>query len=529
MTKKILNIDSSELEKKYGISSPAAKLICAARLNDEQIKDLLSHDTDILTSHSECVRKCCEILMECRKNNTKVFVGGDYDADGITSTAIMKDILDRLGIENGYYIPDRFKEGYGLKPETVELAVSKGYGLIITVDNGVSAFEAVEKCHELGVPVIVTDHHRIEQEVKADLVVHPDYMEDEFAYLSGAGVVLQISRNLFGEVDRHTALCAIALLGDVMPLWRQTRRIVRKGLDLLNQGILPSVSAMLYNGSYVTRSSVIFQIVPKLNSVGRMNDMSNVNTLVPFLLSTNQQQIDSYVRQLDNVNQTRKNLSAVMTRQCEDMLDDDMMPVLFREDFHEGICGLAAGKIANKEHRPVLVMAKSGDMIKGSGRSVPGFDMFEFFSDFEELESFGGHEQAVGLSVREESFDSFRRHVQEKMAAAGFVFREQEETAIRIGSDDMTLENILDVEALEPLPKELGDALFAIEDLVVRDIYESPKITRYHFLNQSGGFDGLLFASVSPAISQPHCIFGRLSVNRWKTNVIPQIEITDLL
>jgi hypothetical protein len=115
------------------------------------------------------------------------------------------------------------------------------------------------------------------------------------------------------------------------------------------------------------------------------------------------------------------------------------------------------------------------------------------------------------------------------MAAAGFVFREQEETAIRIGSDDMTLENILDVEALEPLPKELGDALFAIEDLVVRDIYESPKITRYHFLNQSGGFDGLLFASVSPAISQPHCIFGRLSVNRWKTNVIPQIEITDLL
>ena len=99
MTKKILNIDSSELEKKYGISSPAAKLICAAGLNDEQIKDLLSHDTDILTSHSECVRKCCEILMECRKNNTKVFVGGDYDADGITSTAIMKDILDRLPFE----------------------------------------------------------------------------------------------------------------------------------------------------------------------------------------------------------------------------------------------------------------------------------------------------------------------------------------------------------------------------------------------------------------------------------------------
>ncbi|MBE6122790.1 MAG: hypothetical protein E7190_08750 [Erysipelotrichaceae bacterium] len=526
--RKIIDINEELFARKYGLSPVAAKLLMYADLNEEQMEDLLSRDNTLLTSRSDCVRQCAELLMDAKKNGVKVFVGGDYDADGITSTAIMKDVLDRLGIANGYYIPDRFREGYGLKPETVEAAVKKGYGLIMTVDNGVSAHEAIARCHELGVPVIVTDHHRIEGKIDADLVVHPDYMEPEFAYLSGAGVALQISRTLFGDVDRHTALCAIALIADVMPLWKQTRRIVRKGLDLLNQGVVPAVSAMVYRGSQINPTAVSFQIVPKLNSVGRMNDMSNVNTLVPFLLSDSSEAIANYARQLDKVNQARRDLSAIMTRQCEDMLDDSPFPILYREDFHEGICGLAAGKLASSCGRPVLVMARSGDLIKGSGRSVPGFDLFAFFSKFDELAAFGGHEQAVGLSVKAEQFDAFCEHVRREMETFAAAPAEEEAPAIRIRSDQMTLENILDVEALEPLPKEAGPALFALGDLVVRDVFRSPKVTRYHFLNDSGGFDGVAFTSQNLPAREPECIVGKVSVNRWKANVIPQIEIAEM-
>ncbi len=525
---KIIDIDGSFYEENYGVSLLCGKLLAAAGFDREKAEDLLSADNNLKTSQSECVRKCAAYLMEAKKNGTKVFIGGDYDADGICSTAIMKDILDRLQIPCGYYIPNRFSEGYGLKPETVDMVCEKGYGLIITVDNGVSAKEALARCRQLGLPVIVTDHHRIEWEVDADLVVHPDFMEDDFAYLCGAGVVLQVSRTLFGDVPLHTALAAVAHVGDVMPLYRQTRRIVARGMELINQDVLPAVSALLYKGGPANARTLAFQIVPKLNSVGRMNDLSNVNTLVPYLLLKDQDQIMRYAVQLENVNNARKDLSTVMTKQCEEMMDDSPMPVLYSPQFSEGICGLAAGRLAASCRRPVLVLSGSGDVIKGSGRSVPGFDLFEFLSDFTELTSFGGHEQAVGLSLAAADLESFKAHVREKMEASGYEYMEEEFTAVRIPSDSVTIENITSLEKLQPLPRELAEIMFAVDDLVLRDTFRSAKVTRYRFLNQSGGFDGILFAPRPEDSPEPSWIIGRLSLNRWKSAVIPQVEIVDL-
>ena len=191
---------------------------------------------------------------------------------------------DKLQIENGYYIPDRFKEGYGLSSHTVELAHAKGYSLIITVDNGVKAFDAIQKAKELGIDIIVTDHHQIDEEVPADIVVHPLYMEERFKYLSGAGVALELALNLIGENETHIALAAIALIGDVMPYWLETRIIIQKGIKLIQKGVLPSVSSLLRKDIEIDETAVAFQVVPKLNSIARMKDNSNVNTLVPFLL-----------------------------------------------------------------------------------------------------------------------------------------------------------------------------------------------------------------------------------------------------
>lgn len=231
MDHELITVDEKEIVEKWNVGKLSGKLIAASNMDDALIYDLLSSDDHLSVSKADCVLKACARLIEAKNNHEKVFVGGDYDADGICSTAIMKRTLDVFGIENGYYIPDRFKEGYGLNAKTVELAYQKGYSVILTVDNGVKAHDALQKAKQLGMFVIVTDHHEIEEEVEADIVVHPDYMESEFSYLSGAGVALEISRNLIGtgsEFDELVALCSVALIGDVMPEWKETRKLIKK-------------------------------------------------------------------------------------------------------------------------------------------------------------------------------------------------------------------------------------------------------------------------------------------------------------
>ncbi|MBR2990856.1 MAG: DHH family phosphoesterase, partial [Solobacterium sp.] len=351
---RLIEADGTGLCERYGISGLLGLFLSAADLKEEQIVELLGVPQKVRTSQAQCVKEACARIAAAAENGEKVFVGGDYDADGICSTAIMKDVLDRLGIVNGYYIPDRFREGYGLRPETVRLAHGKGYTLIITVDNGVKAHEAIEEAHRLGMEIIVTDHHRIDEQPKADILVHPDFMEEEYQYLCGAGVALQISRTLIGDCPAHIAIAAVAHIGDVMELWKQTRAIVRQGTEYLDSGTVKAFSALNERKVPFDREVIGFQIAPKLNSVGRMNDISNVNTLVPFLLSKDDRTVLSYTMQLNHVNEMRKQLSADMVRQAERMMGDDPFPVICSPDFHEGICGLAAGRLARAYHRPVL-------------------------------------------------------------------------------------------------------------------------------------------------------------------------------
>lgn len=526
-----LDIDATETEKKYHTGPLSAKLIKASNLDDAHIQELLSQDENLKTSQAVCVQKACARIMEAKKKNEKIFVGGDYDADGVCSTAIMKETLDVLGISNGYYIPDRFKEGYGLSAKTVTMAHEKGYSVIMTVDNGVKAHEALKTAKSLGMDVIVTDHHVIEEEVEADILVHPDYMEDDFQYFSGAGVALEISRNLIGNNDHLTALAAVAAIGDAMPLWKETRKLVRKGISLLKQGKPSCLALLLRPGSSVDETSIAFQIVPKLNAVGRMNTLANVNTLPQYLLLKDSQRnaILHYREQLNQVNETRKQLSGKESEKAAGMITDEDMEILYDPDFHEGICGLVAGKIASRIHKPTLVMAKSGDLIKGSGRSVPGFNLFEFFSSFEEPVAFGGHEMAVGLSLRAEDFEAFRMHAQEEMKKSSFVYEEQSEKAIMIHERDVTFDNIADLQSLCPYPKEMVPALFVMRKPVVLSCKNTPKTIRYQISAGRSSFDATVLKQKHlPEVERPQWICGNLSINRFRGHVSLQMMVEDL-
>ena len=254
----VIDVDVSSLQEKYQIGLLSAKLLKASSLDDEAIHELFTTDTALTTSKADCIQKCCKRLLQAKENHEKVMIAGDYDADGICSTTIMKMTLMKLKIEHGYYIPDRMKEGYGLSAHTVELAHQKGYRLIITVDNGVKAHAAIQRANELGLDIIITDHHQIDEEIDTPYVVHPNYMESEYCYLSGAGVALQIARNLIGDNDIQTAFACVAAIADVMPLWKETRRIVKRGLAVLKQGRPRSLISLLNPGSGVDMTSISF-------------------------------------------------------------------------------------------------------------------------------------------------------------------------------------------------------------------------------------------------------------------------------
>lgn len=524
-----LTVDGNAIEKKYHTGPLSSRLIAASNLDDSHILELISQDEQLMTSHSLCVQKACARILEAREKHEKIFIGGDYDADGVCSTAIMKKTLDLLHISNGYYIPDRFKEGYGLQAETVQKAFEKGYSVIMTVDNGVKAHEALRTAKSLGMTVIVTDHHVIEEDVEADILVHPDYMEEDFRYFSGAGVALEISRNLIGNNDHLNALAAVAAIGDSMPLWKETRKLVRKGISLLKQGKPECLAVLLRPGSTVDETSIAFQIVPKLNAVGRMNSIANVNTLPKYLLSVNSNEILHYSAQLNQVNETRKQLSGKESEKAEAMVTDDDMLILYDPDFHEGICGLVAGKIASKFHKPTLVMARSGDLMKGSGRSVPGFNLFEFFSSFEEPVAFGGHEMAVGLSVKAEDFDSFRTHAMTKMKNSSFAYEEQPEKAIVIRPEEITLDNIMDLQTLSPYPKEMISPVFVIQNPIVLSKKNTAKTIRYQISAGTSILDATVLKQKHlPDTDQPEWICGTLSINRFRGHLSLQMMVEDL-
>lgn len=528
MNWKIIETDGSAAASRYKTGVLLSRLIAANGLDREKTEELLNTNMELAVSEAECVRAACERILSAAKNNEKVFVGGDYDADGISATAIMKKTLDLLRIQNGYYIPDRFKEGYGLSKKTVQLAAQKGYSLIITVDNGVKAHEALQEAKRLGLDVIVTDHHKIEEEIEADIVVHPDYMEERYEYLCGAGVALEISMRLIGQRDDLVAIAAVASIGDVMPLWKETRAIVQLGMEIMKQRVPRSIASMFRPGSSVSWTSIAFQIVPKLNSVGRMNDLSNVNTLVPFLLSTNPEAISSYARQLEHVNDVRRELSETQTALAETLVNDDPFMVVYHDKFHEGICGLIAGRLANAYGKPVLVLAKHGEEIKGSGRSVEGFDMFDFFSDFRELTSFGGHEKAVGVGLKMEDLPSFREHVSAKMKNVLIPLDTEENTAIAVKSDEITMDEIMDLQRAEPLPKDIR-ALFAITDVQVLTSKETDKVIKYTVANANGPLEAVLYKrkGIAP-VDDPGVIIGTLSLNRWRSSVTMTVEIEDI-
>ena len=362
-----------------------------------------------------------ETASEFLKSSDKVMICGDYDADGITSTTILVLLLQSLKKSYGYYIPNRMTEGYGASAHIIEQAHQKGYTDVIMVDNGVKAKEAIEKARTLGMRVLVIDHHLYDVDLPWDVLVHTDHCIPYGNHMCAAGLAFSIAEYMGLETDEMLSLACLGTIADVMPLWGKNREIVKRGLEVLNKNAMPHFDAIIKRTRFTRYSvqSLAFQVIPKINTIGRLGDKINVNTAVQFFLTKDPSQIDAYVAQMLKWNQYRKDKGSEFVTLAQSLLTDDLFQICVDPSFHEGMVGIVANKIAQETQKPTLILTEYETVYKGSARShtISLKTLFDGLNP-DYFVGMGGHDFAYGMTIKRERFAEFEKDVQTAMQDA---------------------------------------------------------------------------------------------------------------
>jgi len=387
----------------------------------------------------------CQLLAEAMYNQQKIFIIGDFDADGATSTALMMSALSMLGSSNHeFLVPNRFEYGYGLTPEIVEIAAAKGAQVLVTVDNGISCHQGVNTAKALGLKVIITDHHLPGAELPdADAIINPNQVDCTFPSKSLAGVgvafyfMLALRKYLrdngwFSDkqipepnIAQLLDLVALGTVADVVSLDANNRILVEQGLKRIRAGATrPGISALIEIANRVQSKLVAsdfgFALGPRINAAGRLDDMAfGINCLLAPDMSTARMM----AAELDHLNKARREIEQGMQSEAESVLkqlnfSEDALPSaisLFDESWHQGVIGIVAGRLKEKFHRPCIVFAavEDSDEVKGSARSIPGLHIRDVLEHIDTLHpeliiKYGGHAMAAGLSINKANFKQFQ-------------------------------------------------------------------------------------------------------------------------
>lgn len=387
-------------------------------------------------------------LKEAQEKELKVFIAGDYDADGLCSTAMMVTLCRALNLNVGYYIPHRTKEGYGLKIDIASQALSKGYDLFICVDNGVSSFDAIDLLKRHEKKVIVIDHHTITAPVNVDALLHPQYLDPVYASMCTSGLVYLLALALNQDSDFMIQLAGCATIADMMPLHHFNRYLVVKAIESMNKALITPFALLLKKQS-VNEEELSFQLIPKINAIGRMSELANANTMVNYLLSNDITAMIQYATQVESINEQRKTLTKTMALQAlEHVSDSNDFLFIVSDDFHEGIVGLIANQIMRLKQTNVFVGVKKDDSIKGSMRST-NVHLVDLFQPYQHLlMHFGGHGKAAGMEVAHEHFDTLKTHILEDMKHITPL--SDESNVIEVDPSLITLEGVIEFERCRP-------------------------------------------------------------------------------
>lgn len=407
--------------KEYNISENIAKILDSRGINKiEEVKKFFSDDYeegyDPFLMHD--MKRAVERINNAIENEEKILVYGDYDADGITSTVLLVETLVSLGADVSSYIPNRFEEGYGPNKDAFSKIIKSGISLIITVDNGIAGVDEVELANSLGCDVIITDHHKIQDEIpKAYAVIHPEHPEGQYPFgkLAGVGVAFKLAHALL-EIypDFLLDLVAIGTVADMVSLTDENRIFVKQGIELLNEDPRIGIKMLLELSNITTNideQTIGFYIAPKLNSIGRM-DSAKVG--LSFLMAEDISVAKSLAEQIEEYNVQRKEVTENIVKDVIETIENNDVKnksvIMVSGDYHEGVLGIVASNIAEKYQRPVLIMNNKEGILKGSARSVFEFNIYTAINKIgDKFIAYGGHTLAAGFSFDEQNFKEIEK------------------------------------------------------------------------------------------------------------------------
>jgi len=368
------------------------------------------------------------------KRKERIFVYGDYDVDGITGVSLLTLFFREMGNEAFFYIPDRLHEGYGLSKSGIQYAAKFGAKLLISVDCGITAIDEIAFANEMGIDVIVSDHHEPSNKLPKAIAILDPKREDcpyPFKELAGVGVAFKFVQAVverFGldqeMVRQYVDLVALGSAADIVPLIDENRLLVKKGLEKINKldrlGIRALVESSGLEGRNVGTGQIVFILAPRINAVGRLG---NAEKAVRLMITDSEQQAKNIASILESENRSRKNIDEETFKEALEIIElefddhNDRAVVLMREGWHPGVIGIVASRIVEHIHRPTIMIAIDGDVGKGSARSISNFDIYSALKECKDyLLGFGGHRHAAGLTIQLDQVDAFRNAFKQVVA-----------------------------------------------------------------------------------------------------------------
>ena len=478
-----------ELQEKYKINKLLAIILSNRGIvKEEQIEKFLKPKrNDFYDPYGMPDMKITvERIIKAIENNEKTIIYGDYDVDGITSVTVLKSFLEERGLEVGVYIPNRLDEGYGLNKNAVEKISQEGYTLMITVDCGISAIEEVKYASELGIETLITDHHEPGEELPEALAVVDAKRKDntyQCRNLAGVGVVFKLIQAISirlgleeKEYLKYLDIVCIGTISDIVPLTDENRVIVKLGLKLVQQTRNLGLRSILQSTGYnkIDSIAISFGVAPRINACGRMGHQEEALNL---FLSKDAKEVNKLTQKLNEYNKGRqeieKNIFADAVCQIEENnLQEKSTITLMGKNWHHGVIGIVASKITEMYFKPSILLCEEGDIGKGSGRSIPGFDLYEALTKCQKsIDRFGGHAMADGITVDKEKFEEFRKKFEE-IAKENHI--EEIVPILKIDSiislDEINKDMVESLKELEPFGEENKNPLFLFKNLKIDSI-----------------------------------------------------------
>ncbi len=529
--------DFKEIAASFGIDQVTARLIRNRDIvGQENIRKYLYGDRTCLYDPflMKGMEKITEILKEKIREKKKIRIIGDYDIDGVMSTYILLTGLRGGGAVVDHVIPDRMKDGYGLNENLIQQAREEEIDTIITCDNGIAASSQIQKGKEMGMTILVTDHHDIpfqmvngeKKEIlpPADVVVNPKQGECTYPFsgLCGAGVALKVMEALYRKIQPQRDIAgelmefaAIATVGDVMDLKDENRILVKEGLKRLhktsNLGLQELCRVNNLEPENITPYHIGFILGPCLNATGRLDTAIRA---LKLLCSDNREEAARLAGDLKSLNESRKELTAEGVEKAIELVErtelkNDSVLVIYLPECHESLAGIIAGRIREKYHKPVFVLTRGKEGIKGSGRSTESYSMFEKLSECGEyLTKYGGHPMAAGLSLEEKNIEPFRKKLNELSGLKPEDFVGKVTIDVPMPVNYIRKDLIQEMKLLEPFGKGNEKPMFAQKGLRIMDVRvfgKNRNVVKIKLADEMGyPMDGIYFGDGDVFLEEIH-------------------------